>query len=156
MAKFKQKSLVYLLFLAFLSGSTSFPILANAAGTSMQSYDRSRPVSSYTETENELRYFRMIGDLLIGRPLLLVATGLGTGIFLASLPFSVLGGNVKEAADTLVVSPARQTFVRCLGCRISAFGSNQHPDTPEDSMKEEAPHTSMDKHTPFQGIPPTD
>lgn len=156
MAKFKQKFLAYLLCLAFFSSATSFPVLANAADTSMQSYDRSRTGSSYTETEDEPRYFRMIGDLLIGRPLLLVATGLGTGIFLASLPFSLLGGNLKEAADTLVVGPARQTFVRCLGCRMSAVGSNQHPETSETSMQEGSSRAPVNKHTPFHGIPPTD
>ncbi|QBQ55126.1 hypothetical protein [Nitrosococcus wardiae] len=155
MAEFKQKSLVYLLCLAFFSSAANFPILANAAGTSMQAYESS-PASSYTETEDEPRYFRMIGDLLIGRPLLLVATGIGTGIFLASLPFSVLGGNVKEAADTLVIGPARQTFVRCLGCRISVIGSDQYSDTPETSIEEGSPHAPINKHTPFQGIPPTD
>lgn len=58
----------------------------------------------------------MLGDAILARPLLLVLTAGGTAVFLASLPFSALGGNVTEAGKMLVVGPAKQTFVRCLGC----------------------------------------
>ncbi|ADJ28163.1 hypothetical protein [Nitrosococcus watsonii] len=153
MAEFKQKLLTYLLCLVFFSSAAS---LANAADTSMEGYDRARSPFSYTRNEDEPRYFRMMGDLLIARPLLLVATGLGTGIFLVSLPFSVLGGNVKEAADTLVVGPAQQTFTRCLGCRISAFGSNDHAQTPKISIKESSPPSPTEKNIPSQEITPVD
>jgi hypothetical protein len=40
----------------------------------------------------------------------------GTGLFVVTLPFSALGGNVKETADTLVVGLAKSTFTRCMGC----------------------------------------
>lgn len=56
-------------------------------------------------------------DAMVARPLGVVATGLGAVIWGISLPFSLLGGNAGEAADTLVGGPARETFVRCLGCR---------------------------------------
>jgi len=58
----------------------------------------------------------MAGDLVVARPLGLIATVLGTAVFIVSLPFSLLGGNSGEAAKTLVVGPAKTTFVRCLGC----------------------------------------
>lgn len=58
----------------------------------------------------------MTGDAILARPLLLAGTLVGTGLFVATLPFSALGGNVKEAADTLVVGIAKTTFLRCLGC----------------------------------------
>jgi hypothetical protein len=61
----------------------------------------------------------MTGDALIARPALLVATIAGGAVFLVSLPFSALGGNVDEAVDVLVKGPAKATFVRCLGCTIS-------------------------------------
>ncbi len=61
----------------------------------------------------------MTADLIVGRPLGLVTTVLGTGAFIVSLPFSALGGNVEQAADHLVVKPAQATFVRCLGCKTS-------------------------------------
>jgi hypothetical protein len=40
----------------------------------------------------------------------------GTAAFVASLPFTALGGNVEEAAKTLVIGPAKSTFTRCMGC----------------------------------------
>ena len=57
----------------------------------------------------------MILDLVFLRPAGLVATIGGSIAFVLSLPFSALGGNVGEAAEKLVVDPARYTFVRPLG-----------------------------------------
>jgi hypothetical protein len=119
MVECKQKALIYLLCLVFVSSTVSLPHLAKAADSSIDRYGRSPAALRYAEFEEETRYFAMIGDLFVARPLLLAATGLGTGIFLISLPFSALGGNVKEAASTLVGNPARHTFRRCLGCRFS-------------------------------------
>ncbi|NVK36530.1 MAG: hypothetical protein HWE18_01275 [Gammaproteobacteria bacterium] len=61
----------------------------------------------------------MAFDGLIIRPLTLVATAVGTVIWVATLPFSLLGGNAGEAADVLVLAPAKATFIRCLGCTQS-------------------------------------
>ena len=61
----------------------------------------------------------MILDAVVARPLLAVATVAGTGVFLVSLPFSALGGNVDAAAETLIKTPAEATFWRCLGCSVS-------------------------------------
>ena len=58
----------------------------------------------------------MMGDAIIVRPFMLGATVLGTAVFTVTLPFSALGGNTSEAAEALVRSPARTTFLRCLGC----------------------------------------
>lgn len=69
-----------------------------------------------TPTEAE-----MIGDLLVARPIGAVMTVAGTAAFLVSLPFTVLAGNVSEAAETLMVGPAKTTFMRCLGCRKSGY-----------------------------------
>lgn len=60
--------------------------------------------------------FTMAGDAVIARPLLLLATATGAVLFVVSLPFSLLGNNVEQAADKLVLTPARATFTRCLGC----------------------------------------
>lgn len=62
----------------------------------------------------------MVADLLVARPLLIGMTVVGTGLFIVSLPFSALGGNVDEAADQLVAGPARNAFVRCLGCTAAS------------------------------------
>ena len=58
----------------------------------------------------------MVADLIIARPLLMVATALGVGFYAVSLPFALLGGNALEAGNTLVVGPAKGAFLRCLGC----------------------------------------
>lgn len=64
----------------------------------------------------------MGADILIARPLLFAATVLGTGLFVVSLPLSVLGNNVDKASQKLVVVPAKATFFRCLGCSMSDNG----------------------------------
>jgi len=61
----------------------------------------------------------MGADILIARPLLLAATVIGTGLFVISLPLSILGNNVSEAGEKLVAVPAKATFFRCLGCSMS-------------------------------------
>ncbi len=68
------------------------------------------------QTSDSPSSLAIVGDALVARPLLLVGTALGAGIFVVSLPFSALGGNVGESADLLVVGPAKSTFTRCLGC----------------------------------------
>ncbi|HWH87348.1 MAG TPA: multidrug transporter [Pseudomonas sp.] len=65
--------------------------------------------------------YAMLGDLLIARPLLVVATVIGAGAFVVSLPFTALGGNVGDAGQALVVDPAKAAFVRCLGCIGEGF-----------------------------------
>jgi len=57
----------------------------------------------------------MAGDIFIGRPLGIAATVVGSALFIVSLPFSALGGNVGQAARALVVDPARFAFFRPLG-----------------------------------------
>lgn len=58
----------------------------------------------------------MVFDGVIVRPITLVATVVGTALWVVTLPFSLLGGNAGDAADTLVLEPASATFLRCLGC----------------------------------------
>ena len=67
--------------------------------------------------ESGPRWEDQVVDAVVARPLGIVATGAGAVVWGVSLPFSLLGGNAGEAADTLVGGPARETFVRCLGCR---------------------------------------
>jgi hypothetical protein len=54
-------------------------------------------------------------DAVIMRPLMLVGTVVGAVTFIVTLPFSALGGNVGDSAETLVKEPAQYTFVRPLG-----------------------------------------
>jgi hypothetical protein len=57
----------------------------------------------------------MTADLVFVRPLGIVATVLGSVVFVVSLPFSALGNNTKEASQKLVKDPAQFTFKRPLG-----------------------------------------
>jgi hypothetical protein len=69
--------------------------------------------------EGEPTALAMTGDLVVARPLGAVITTVGAAVFIASLPFTALGGNVSQSAETLVVGPAAETFMRCLGCKSS-------------------------------------
>ncbi len=57
----------------------------------------------------------MFADFVLLRPVGIVALVAGSALFVISLPFSALGGNVKVAARSLVVKPAKFTFTRPLG-----------------------------------------
>jgi hypothetical protein len=67
------------------------------------------------DTEKEVTSGKMAADLILVRPLGIVATLLGGGIFVLALPFSALGGNVSETWDRLFMDPAKFTFQRPLG-----------------------------------------
>ncbi len=66
--------------------------------------------------EEEPTALAMTGDALFARPVLFATTIVGSVVYVVSLPFSLLGGNAGEAGETLVLGPAKATFVRCLGC----------------------------------------
>ena len=57
----------------------------------------------------------MIFDLVIIRPIGIVATAVGSVFYVISLPFSLLGGNSGEAGKALMKDPADYTFKRPLG-----------------------------------------
>ena len=79
----------------------------------------------FAAPEDEPTALAMAGDLVIARPIGAVITVVGAVAFVVSLPFSAAGGNVEQAAQTLVVGPARTTFVRCLGCKTSGRSQNR-------------------------------
>ena len=72
--------------------------------------------STLSEVNDQPSAGAMTFDLLFVRPLGLVTTVLGAGVFVLQLPFA-LGSenNVQTSFDSLVVEPARYTFVRQLG-----------------------------------------
>ncbi|HEX7034599.1 MAG TPA: hypothetical protein VF210_02430 [Pseudomonadales bacterium] len=78
---------------------------------------------AHAAREEEPSAAEMTADVLIARPLGIVATVLGSAVFVVSLPFSAAGGNVDQAADALVMGPVRETFLRCLGCRAGRYQS---------------------------------
>ena len=57
----------------------------------------------------------MAADVFIGRPVGLVTTVIGSTVYVVSLPFSLLGGNEKQAREKLIKEPATFTFKRPLG-----------------------------------------
>jgi hypothetical protein len=65
--------------------------------------------------DNNVSAEAMTADLLVVRPLGIVATVVGSAVFIVSLPFSALGGNTKTACRKLVQDPAKFTFKRPLG-----------------------------------------
>ena len=54
-------------------------------------------------------------DILVVRPVSLVATVVGTAVFIVSLPFSIPSQSVGPTARTLVVEPFNFTFTRPIG-----------------------------------------
>lgn len=51
-------------------------------------------------------------DIIIARPMGIVAGILGTGIFILALPYTIPTGGVDEAADTFIKRPFKFTFTR--------------------------------------------
>jgi hypothetical protein len=57
----------------------------------------------------------MMFDLVVVRPVGIVATAVGCVFFVVSSPFSALGGNIDAAGEKLVKDPVAYTFKRPLG-----------------------------------------
>jgi hypothetical protein len=70
---------------------------------------------SYTVRTEDVSAETIIVDGLLLRPAGIVATVLGTVVFVVTLPFSIPTRSVDKAAQKLIVDPARYTFVRPLG-----------------------------------------
>jgi hypothetical protein len=68
----------------------------------------------YFEAENPSGGAMMF-DLLVVRPVALIATAVGAVTFVLSSPFSALGDNIDAAGQKLVKEPAAYTFKRPLG-----------------------------------------
>ncbi|WP_439101940.1 hypothetical protein [Congregibacter sp.] len=86
--------------------------------------------------------FAMAGDLVVARPIGLVMTAVGGAAFVVSLPFTAMAGSVSESAENLVLGPAKETFVRCLGCRVSGY-SYKDAERRRQRKAEEAEQAAM-------------
>lgn len=71
--------------------------------------------TQFNDTERKPGPGAMMVDAVAVRPLMIATTVVGSALFLVSLPFSALGGNVREAAESLVIEPAQSAFTRPLG-----------------------------------------
>ncbi|MFN7141369.1 MAG: hypothetical protein ACK4UN_18740 [Limisphaerales bacterium] len=63
-------------------------------------------------TQQELRHTYKVFDILVVRPLGLAMTIGGAGLYLATVPVTVISGDSEEAAEILVKRPARIAFSR--------------------------------------------
>jgi len=57
----------------------------------------------------------VVADVLIVRPGCLVATVLGSALFVVALPVAAISRSIPQTANTLVVGPAKATFSRPVG-----------------------------------------
>lgn len=89
-------------------------ILAIVASLMIIPFGSAALAQEYFETEDP-GGGEMIFDLVVVRPVALVATAVGTVFYVVSLPFSALGGNAGVAGQKLVQEPASYTFTRPLG-----------------------------------------
>ncbi len=71
--------------------------------------------SNYGNDHDELTEGKIVVDLLILRPFGIASFAVGTGFFIASLPFSIITGSVGSTAGVLVKKPFKYTFVRKMG-----------------------------------------
>jgi hypothetical protein len=68
------------------------------------------PALAYEPTADD-----MIPDVLVVRPISLVASAVGVVIFVVALPVSIPSGSVEKVGERLVVDPFKYTFVRPIG-----------------------------------------
>jgi hypothetical protein len=54
-------------------------------------------------------------DVVVARPVSFALTIVGSALFVVALPVAAVSGSIDKAAKTLVVAPAKDTFVRPLG-----------------------------------------
>lgn len=76
--------------------------------------------------EEEPSSTAIIFDVLITRPLGIVATAVGTAVFIVGLPFTIPTRSVGVAAEKLVVDPLAFTFRRPVG-QIDNFNGYEDP-----------------------------
>lgn len=103
MRTISKKLASYLMAAMLALTSLTLPVTASA-GYYDYLMDNSEPSGGY-----------MLADAFLVRPAALVGSLVTTATFVVTLPFSLLGGNVGDSADKLVVEPWRYTFVRPLG-----------------------------------------
>jgi hypothetical protein len=89
-------------------------ILILVAALMIMPFGSAAMAQEYFETEDP-GGGEMLFDLVVVRPVGIVATALGAVTWVISLPFSALGDNIDVAGQKLVKEPASYTFKRPLG-----------------------------------------
>ena len=88
------------------------PVVASVLASTML-FAAMAPVTAQAAESSKLDRpgeMAMIGDAVFARPLLLVSTVVGAGLYVVTLPFSLLGGNPGEAGEVLVMNPGKNTL----------------------------------------------
>jgi len=101
MNRFRTKGFAALVVAAVASAGMAMPPAATAYG-----------LDDYSEEPDAAE---MLADAVVVRPMSFVATAIGAVGWVVSLPFTIIGGNVEEVGQKLIVDPGRYTFVRPLG-----------------------------------------
>lgn len=94
------------------------------------------PAIAGTTSQDRPGEIAMIADSLIARPVLFASTVVGAGLWLITSPFSLLGGNIGEAGEVLVLNPGKSTFIRCLGCTPAQHESLKAEKATKDSSED--------------------
>jgi len=71
----------------------------------------------------------IVADVLIARPVGLVAIVFGSAMYIVSLPFAIPSGSVDKAGKLLVADPFNYTFCRPLGDFDYKVGTAAMPTT---------------------------
>jgi len=90
-------------------------VLAFVLAMSNMMFSSGAMARNYSDVDPAPTGGSMLADTVLVRPAMLVATVGGLVTFIVTSPFSLLGGNLGEAGNKLVVEPAAYTFVRPLG-----------------------------------------
>jgi hypothetical protein len=106
----KKKILVVILALSLL-GALGGSAVADVLGYSLDRADRGFKDKPDFEPSATAVGF----DGLIGRPLGLATTIVGTGLFVVTLPFSIPSKSVEQSARGMIGRPGGWTFVRPMG-----------------------------------------
>ncbi|MGB2246865.1 MAG: hypothetical protein ACPH3N_04305 [Alcanivorax sediminis] len=115
------------------------PVLASVlASTLMLTAMAPMQASAGSSAQDRPGEIAMIADSLIARPVLLASTIVGAGLWLVTSPFSLLGGNIGEAGQVLVMNPGKSTFIRCLGCTPA-----QHESLKAEKATKEEPEEAV-------------
>lgn len=94
-----------------------FQVVTLASSLVFASVSWAEDTSNVEQDVTERPSFLVItSDMIFARPLMLIGTAVGTAFFVVTLPITFVTGTVGEAGMSLVIEPASNTFVRCLGC----------------------------------------
>ncbi|KGD64655.1 hypothetical protein Y5S_02021 [Alcanivorax nanhaiticus] len=115
------------------------PVLASVLASAMMlTAVAPLPAVAGSSAQDRPGEIAMIADSLIARPVLFASTVVGAGLWLVTSPFSLLGGNIGEAGEVLVLNPGKSTFIRCLGCTPA-----QHESLKAEKATKEEPEEAV-------------